>query len=82
MDDHVTETFLGWVNSGFSLAQLVCSVIFGYWCDKRPSIEPLLLSIVLLAVGSGLYAYAEAFGTVGIWIVLGARILLGCSAGK
>ena len=75
------ETFLGWVNSGFSFAQMVASLIMGYWCEKRNAKEPIFLSIILLAAGSLLYSYAETFGKNGIWVILGGRVLLGLNAG-
>lgn len=73
---------MGYINAGYSLSQMVSSVIFGYWCDRRRGIEPLVLSCVLLALGSGLYAYAQPFGADGIWVVFGARLMLGLSAGN
>jgi len=82
IDSSVKESYLGWVNSAYSLSQLASSVTFGYWCDRRRAIEPLLLSIFLLSLGNALYAYAEAFDTAGVWIVFGARIMLGISAGN
>ena len=81
VDHNVTESYLGWVNAGYSFGQLVGSVLFGYWSDKRRAIEPLLLSILLLIVGSGLYGYAEVFGKNGIYVVCAARVILGLSAG-
>lgn len=77
----MNETFLGWVNAGYSFAQMVASLVMGYWCQKRRAIEPIVASIIFLAAGSALYSYAEAFGKKGIWVVLGGRIILGLSAG-
>lgn len=82
LDHSVSEPFMGYINAGYSLSQMVSSVIFGYWCDRRRGIEPLVLSCVLLALGSGLYAYAQPFGADGIWVVFGARLMLGLSAGS
>lgn len=78
----MNETFLGWVNAGYSLAQMVSSFTMGYWSEKRRPIEPILIGIVCLGVGSGLYSYAGAFGTNGLWVVLGARVILGFGAGN
>lgn len=72
---------MGWVNAGYSLAQMAASIIMGYWCEKRNGKEPIYLSIILLAGGSLLYSYADAFGEKGIWCVLGGRLLLGLNAG-
>ena len=73
---------MGWVNAAYSLAQMISSIIYGYWSDCRPSIQPILFSLVFLGLGSGLYAYAEVFSAQGIYAILAARILLGFSAGK
>jgi len=81
IDHTVTETYLGWVNAAYSLGQMLASILFGYWCDRRPSIEPMMLSTLLLLVGSILYGYAESFGLNGIYVVLAARFVLGISAG-
>ena len=81
MDHTVTETYLGWVNAGFSFGQLAASIFFGYWADRRKSIEPMMLSVLLLIIGNILYGYSEAFGKNGIYVVCGARVLLGLSAG-
>lgn len=82
IDPTVSETFLGWVNASFSFAQMISSLIMGYWSEKRNAKEPLFVSTILVACGGVLYAYAEAFEENGIWIVLGGRILFGLSAGK
>ena len=82
IDPSVSETFLGWVNASFSFSQMISSLIMGYWSEKRNAKEPLFVSTVLVACGGVLYAYAEAFGKNGTWIVLGGRILFGLSAGK
>lgn len=81
LDPTIEETFLGWVNAGYSFAQMIASVLMGYWSEKRNAKEPMHMSILLLALGSGLYSYAEAFGRNGVWILLLARVLLGLSAG-
>lgn len=60
---------------------MLASILFGYWCDRRPSIEPMMLSTLLLLVGSILYGYAESFGVKGVYVVLAARFVLGISAG-
>ena len=81
LDHSVTESYLGWVTSAYSLGRLLASIVFGYWSDKRRAMEPLIVSIVLLIVGSILYCYAEAFGDNGLYVVLIARIMQGMSSG-
>ena len=82
VDDNVSPTFLGWSNSGFSLCTMIGSGILGVWCHHCPAAQPLYFSIFVLFVGNLLYAYAEAFGTHGIYAILVARLLLGFSGGK
>jgi len=81
IDPTVTESYLGWINGSYSLAQVIAAIIFGHWCDKRPSIEPLLLSPLLIIIGSCLYSYGELFGVNGVYVVLAARVLQGFGAG-
>ena len=82
MNNDVSETFFGLATGGYSLGQLVASIIFGIWSDRRRSIEPMLLSLILLVIGSVIYAYAQAFGTNGIYAVMAARLIQGLSSGK
>ena len=81
MDPSVTESFLGWVSAIFGIGQTISAFGFGYWTEKRPSIEPMTFSLVFLFIGSVLYSYAQAFGKKGIYVVLVARLILGISAG-
>ena len=73
--------YLGMVTTSYSGAQLLTSLAFGYWSNRRRSTEPLIFSIVLLAVGSLMYGFAEAFAENGKYVVLGARIMQGLSSG-
>ena len=75
-------TFLGWVIAAFSISGMVSAIGFGYWINRRPSIEPLLLSIALQILGNILYAYAETFPTNRIYVVLFARSISGIDGGN
>ena len=77
----MTESYLGWVTSAYSLGRLLASIVFGYWSDKRRAMESLIVSIVLLIVGSILYCCAQAFGDNGLYVVLIARTMQGMSSG-
>ena len=70
------------MTSSYSLGRLLASVVFGYWSDKRRAMEPLIVSTILLIVGSILYSYAQAFGDKGLYVVLIARTMQGMSSGK
>lgn len=78
----ISETFLGWTNSGFSFCQILGSIAFGIWCHRRPAIEPLVFSLILMIIGSLLYSYAQAFIVLGPYVILIGRMLLGFSAGN
>ena len=78
----ISETFLGWTNSGFSFCQILGSIAFGIWCHRRPAIEPLVFSLILMIIGSLLYSYAQAFIVLGPYVILIGRMLLGFSAGE
>eukprot|EP00794_Sanderia_malayensis_P007058 gene7058-7850_t len=82
VDSSISETFLGWTNSGFSMCQFFGSFLFGIWCQHRPAIEPLLFSHVILICGSFLYGYAQSFTTLAPYIILFGRLLLGFSTGN
>ena len=60
---------------------MVGSFALGLWVHRFPAIQPLLFSMFLLAMGSLLYGYGEAFGTDGLNMILAARLILGLSAG-
>ena len=71
--------------AAYSVGQLVASPVLGVWADRRPTREPLIVSLVINIVFSVLYCYAGAFPGqhhVSTWIVLVSRVLIGFGAGK
>lgn len=79
---HANTFFLGWVVAAYSFGQLVASPVFGFWADKRPTREPLLVALVLNTVFSLLYCYIGAIpaGIAG-YILIVARAMVGFGAG-
>ena len=74
-------TFLGWVMAGYSLGRFVMSPICGYWSDKRPTKEPLIVCFLVSIVANFAYCYAGALPSGGQYVVLVARIVVGGCAG-
>lgn len=77
-----STTFLGIVVAGYSLGQLVTSPVLGIWSDRRPTREPLLVSLIVCVVANVGYCYASALSSQGEYVVLAARVLVGASAGR
>jgi ceroid-lipofuscinosis MFS transporter 7 len=75
--------FLGWVIAVFSFGQLVGSPLFGFWSDKRPAREPLIVALLVNVIFNVLYSYCGAFpsGLAG-WIMLVSRAMVGFTTGK
>ena len=79
----MTPQFLAWANGGFSLCQIVGSLLFGAWCQYRPAIEPLIASGLIRIVGNFLYVFAEKYhGFHGKMLILSAKLAIGLSTGK
>ena len=68
--------------AGYNLGQLVMSPILGFWSDRRPTKEPLIVMFLISVVANLAYCYAEALPSGGEYVVLVARMALGGAAGK
>lgn len=69
--------------AAYSVGQLVASPLLGLWADRRPTREPLAISLCVNIVFSILYCYAGAFPQkVSTWVVLVSRALIGFGAGE
>ncbi|XP_064404673.1 major facilitator superfamily domain-containing protein 8-like isoform X2 [Halichondria panicea] len=78
---NATPFFLGWVIASYSFGQLVASPLFGFWADKRPTREPLLVAIVINVVFSLLYCYCGAIPSgVSGYIIIVSRAMVGFGA--
>ena len=79
---NASAKFLGWIVAAYSFGQLLASPFFGFWADKRPTREPLIIALLINIIFNVLYSYCGAFksGLAG-WIMLVSRALVGFGAG-
>ncbi|CAL1526824.1 unnamed protein product [Lymnaea stagnalis] len=79
----VSESFLGWVVSAYSLGQLAASPVFGGWANLRSSSrEPLTVSLFLTTFSNLFYMYLQTMPSHKDYYMILARGLIGFSAGK
>ena len=81
--ENASAKFLGWVIAAFSFGQLVGSPFLGFWADKRPAREPLIVALLINLIFNVLYSDCGAFpsGVAG-WIMLVSRAMVGFAAGE
>ena len=80
--ENASVKFLGWIVAAYSFGQLLASPFFGFWADKRPTREPLIIGLLIIVIFNVLYSYCGAFqsGLAG-WIMLVSRAMVGFGAG-
>ena len=79
---NASATFLGWIVAAYSFGQLIASPLFGFWADKRPTREPLIIALIINVVFNVLYSYCGAFRSgISSWIMLVSRAMVGFGAG-
>jgi MFS family permease len=80
------QQFLSYVVAIYSVGQFVGSLFFGFWSNRRRTIEPLLVSLFFLVVANFYYGFAQAFpvseGFPRQWHVFIARFFVGFGAGN
>lgn len=82
-DNKANTTFFGVVVAAYSLGQLIASPVFGFWSDKRPTHEPLLVSLIITVLTNLLYSYGQAFPhESGQYVLIVSRALVGFGAGN
>ena len=62
---------------GFHISGIIVDFIMGFWTNRRGSLEPLLVSLVVFGCGNFLYTYAEACGEYGVTMVIVSRGVIG-----
>jgi len=77
----VQESFLGWINAGYSFCNLIAAMAMGYVCEHVIPTFPVIICIVFRILGCVLYIYADDFGTNAIWVLFDARMFHGLSQG-
>ena len=79
---NASAKFLGWIVAAYSFGQLLASPFFGFWADKRPTREPLIIALLINVVFNVLYAYCGAFESgLASWMMLVSRAMVGFGAG-
>lgn len=76
-----SEEFLGWVVAAYSFGQLIASPLFGLWCQHRPYMEPMIVSIAIGIAGNVMYCFADVPARGKNWWLLAARLVVGLSSG-
>ncbi|GAM20734.1 hypothetical protein SAMD00019534_039090 [Acytostelium subglobosum LB1] len=66
----------------YSFGQFVASPVFGYWGNRRPTIEAIIVSTLVAMIGNGIYAFTSEFGQAFIPMIFTARFLVGVGAGN
>ncbi|VDP01334.1 unnamed protein product, partial [Soboliphyme baturini] len=83
IDKNATENFFGWVVATYCLGQIVGSPLFGMWSNRRGSVRvPCLTSLIITVFGNALMVCAEGFPANNRFVVLCARFVMGCAAGR
>lgn len=71
------QWLLGWVVAAYSAGQFIASPLMGWWANRRPVREVLIVSLILGVIGNILYCWAP-----NPWVILGARAIVGAGAGN
>lgn len=84
-DNHVVSLMLSFLTFGLGfLARPVGAVILGGYADRRGRGKALSLTILLMALGTGIIAFCPGYDTIGVAapiLVLTGRLIQGFSAG-
>ncbi|XP_052891993.1 major facilitator superfamily domain-containing protein 8 isoform X2 [Anopheles moucheti] len=81
LDPHAGKEFLGWIVGANPVGQMIFSPLVGWWGNRLGSIRlPLLCSLALFSIASGIYACLELFPTHQKYWMLYSRFLIGVSS--
>uniref|UniRef100_A0A182TET7 Major facilitator superfamily (MFS) profile domain-containing protein n=1 Tax=Anopheles melas TaxID=34690 RepID=A0A182TET7_9DIPT len=81
LDPHAGKEFLGWIVGANPVGQMIFSPLVGWWGNRLGSIRlPLLCSLALFSIASGIYACLELFPTDQKYWMLYSRFLIGVSS--
>lgn len=84
LDPSAGKEFMGYVVASNPFGQMIFSPLFGLWGNRTKSVRlPLLFSIAIFAVASGIYSSLEMFPGVHVkyWMLL-SRFLVGVGSGN
>ncbi|XP_058065927.1 major facilitator superfamily domain-containing protein 8-like [Anopheles bellator] len=81
LDPHAGKEFLGWIVGANPVGQMIFSPLVGWWGNRLGSIRlPLLCSLALFSIASGIYSCLELFPTHQKYWMLYSRFLIGVSS--
>eukprot|EP01132_Coremiostelium_polycephalum_P001352 gene1352-1707_t len=80
--DAAQGSYYGWVVALYSAGQFTSSPLFGFWSNKRPAREPLIVSIAISIIGNILYSIVYRFGNTAIFFMALGRFIVGFGAGN
>ncbi|VDK57653.1 unnamed protein product [Anisakis simplex] len=83
LDSDATMSFFGWINTAYSLGQMIASWVFGYWNQKTMRAkQPACFGLFIMALGNTLYAVLPEVPFQRKWLMLVARLLVGFGSAK
>jgi MFS family permease len=86
MSESSKQQFLSYVVAIYSAGQFIGSLFFGFWSNRRRTIEPLLVSLVILVGANMYYGFAQDFPVSEAfprqWHAFISRFLVGFGAGN
>ncbi|GAM26976.1 hypothetical protein SAMD00019534_101510, partial [Acytostelium subglobosum LB1] len=75
--------YYGLVTAIYSFGQLVSSPGFGYWGNRRPKIESIIIATIISLIGNGLYGFTYELGGVSFIPVISlSRFIVGVGSGR
>ncbi|XP_055528933.1 major facilitator superfamily domain-containing protein 8 isoform X2 [Wyeomyia smithii] len=81
LDPHAGKEFMGWIVGANPVGQMIFSPLIGLWSNKLSSIRlPLLCSLALFSIASGIYSTLELFTSHHKYWMLYSRFLIGVSS--
>ncbi|XP_044739182.1 major facilitator superfamily domain-containing protein 8 [Chrysoperla carnea] len=81
LDKSAGKQFMGYIVGANPLGQMLFSPLFGWWSNRLGSIRlPLLVSLALFIIASGIYSTLEMFESYRKYWMLYARFLVGVSS--
>ncbi|XP_058129615.1 major facilitator superfamily domain-containing protein 8-like [Anopheles ziemanni] len=81
LDPHAGKEFLGWIVAANPVGQMIFSPLIGWWGNRLGSIRlPLLCSLAMFSIASGIYSCLELFSSHQKYWMLYSRFLIGVSS--
>lgn len=82
LDPTAGKEFMGYIVAANPFAQMLFSPLMGWWSNKLGTIRiPMMVSLLLFAVASGIYSSLELFSDYRKHWMLWTRFIVGISSG-